>query len=31
MILSTDRRVDEATLERLRAIGGIRDVRALDV
>jgi D-3-phosphoglycerate dehydrogenase len=31
MILSTDRRVEPDTLERIRAIGGIKSVRALDV
>jgi len=31
MILATDRRVDVATIERLRAIDGIESVRALEV
>jgi D-3-phosphoglycerate dehydrogenase len=31
MILSTDRRAEDATIERLRDIGGIVSVRALDV
>jgi D-3-phosphoglycerate dehydrogenase len=31
MILSTDRRADDATIERLRAIPGVRAVQALDV
>jgi len=31
MILSTDRRAEDATIERLRGIGGIIGVRALDV
>jgi D-3-phosphoglycerate dehydrogenase len=31
MILSTDRRADDATIERLRAIPGVRAVHALDV
>ena len=31
MILATDRRTDDATLERLRSLAGISDVRALEV
>ena len=31
MILSTDRRAEDPTIERLRAIGGMLDVRALDL
>jgi len=31
MILSTDRRADDATLARLREIGGIRSIRALEL
>jgi D-3-phosphoglycerate dehydrogenase len=31
MILATDRRTDDATLERLRSLPGISDVRALEV
>jgi D-3-phosphoglycerate dehydrogenase len=31
MILATDRRADTATVERIRAIAGIKSVRALDV
>ena len=31
MILSTDRRADAATVERIRAIAGIKSVRALDL
>jgi D-3-phosphoglycerate dehydrogenase len=31
MILSTDRRAEPETIERIRAIGGIKSVRALDV
>jgi hypothetical protein len=31
MILATDRRVEAATIERLRAIPGIESVRALEV
>jgi len=31
MILATDRRTDTATIDRLRAIGGVESVRALDI
>jgi D-3-phosphoglycerate dehydrogenase len=31
MILATDRRAEDATIERLRAIAGVRSVRALEV
>ena len=31
MILSTDRRVEQATIERLRAIAGVQSVRALEI